>query len=76
MTKPIEDDIDGDEVEAEDAPRMVAACHAAGLKITAGEARDAWRKHSRDYYAGWLCLPETDDRLVEIIRYWHKRDLR
>ena len=65
----------GEEYEIEDAPRMVAACHAAGLKITAGEARAAWRKHSQDFFAGWLHLPESDDVLVERIRYWHKRDL-
>ena len=66
----------GEEYEIEDAPRMVAACHAAGLKITAGEARAAWRKHSQDFFAGWLHLPESDEVLVELIRYWHKRDPR
>jgi hypothetical protein len=64
----------GDEVEITDVPRLVSACHAAGLKITAGEARAAWRKYSRDFCGEWLFLPDNDEDLVGHIRHWHKRD--
>ena len=62
-----------DAQEANDAEHIRKVCATNGLKITVGEARAAWLKHSDDWCAGWLALP--DDAAVWVhIQRWHKRD--
>ena len=61
------------EAETADCEHIVKVCAANGLKITVGEARAAWQKHSTDWCAGWLVLPD-DAAVWTHVHHWHKRD--
>ena len=50
-----------------DVERICDVCAAAGYDITGRTAYRLWQKHSDNYAAGWLMLPESNQDLLEEI---------
>jgi hypothetical protein len=54
-----------DEQERQDVTRIVLVFFKYGYELDRLTARDAWREHSEVYSAGWMLLPEEDDRIYK-----------
>lgn len=52
-----------------DIDRIVNVFADRGYEISYSDAGHAWERHSENYAAGWLILPENDDDLYAEISY-------
>ena len=50
-----------------DVIRIINVCEKHNIEITFAEAEELWSTYSDDYCAQWLCLPDSDEYLFEII---------
>ena len=50
-----------------DVIRIIKVCAKHNIEITPTEAEELWITYSDDFCAQWLCLPDSDEHLFEII---------
>jgi hypothetical protein len=50
-----------------DCERIVKVARVEGYELTLKQAEELWENFSEGYCAGWLRLPDTDERLADII---------
>lgn len=61
---------------SDDVERIRRVSNLRGTKISSYEARSIWQIYSDELCATWLVLPESDEKLYEIIlKYYNKTKL-
>jgi hypothetical protein len=51
----------------DDIARIVQVALKHGYSLTMRQAEDVWEKYSESMFAGWMVLPDDDDKLWLII---------
>jgi hypothetical protein len=58
----------------EDCRRIVEVAGAAGYSVSPWEAEAIWDAYSDSMAAGWMGLPDDDNRLLDIVKMYSETD--
>lgn len=51
----------------DDVNRIVGICYEHGYEVSTKDACQIWKDYSESMAAGWMCLPETDQYILDIV---------